>query len=133
MIWTAVVDLVGNIFGGVNDHFKAKRELKKAKVNSEIRMLENAQQHTIDWEKLWAAQASGSLKDEWWTAIVSIPLILVFVPDMVEHVKAGFAALEELPEWYVQMVMIAFGASFGVRIVPKGFNILKGLAKRERQ
>jgi hypothetical protein len=120
-----IIDLVGNIFGGVNDHFKGKRELKKAELNTRMRIMEAKATHDIDWEKLWAAQAAESWKDEWWTMVVSIPLVMVFVPAMVPHVQAGFAALDTLPEFYKWMVMTAFGASFGVRIVPK----LKGMLK----
>lgn len=129
-----IVGIIGSVlkngFGIFGDYLEGKRKLKYAEVNAKLRMLESAQAHTQDWENLWAQQASSSLKDEWWTAIVSIPLILVFFPGMVGYVREGFEVLNTLPEWYIQLVMIAFGASFGIRIIPKGFNILKSLAKK---
>jgi len=120
-----IVALVGNIFGSVNDHFKGKRAIKAAEVGARLRIMEAKATHDVDWEKLWASQAAESWKDEWWTMVVSIPLVMVFIPAMVPHVQAGFAALDVLPEFYKWMVMTAFGASFGVRIVPK----LKGMLK----
>jgi len=122
---TAVVGLVSNIFGGVSDHFEGKRKLKQAELDTKLSIMSIKATHEVDWEKLWAAQAAESWKDEWWTLVVSVPLILVFIPDMVPHVQAGFAALDTLPEFYQWMVVTAFGASFGVRIAPK----VKGMFK----
>lgn len=125
-----IFDLVGNIFGGVNDHFKDKRALKQAETEAKLRILEATSTHEINWELLWAKQAENSWKDEWWTIVVSLPLIMCFVPQAVQYVEAGFAALTATPEWYQGLVMIAFGARFGVRIVPKGVNIVKSLLNK---
>lgn len=125
-----ILNIGKEIIGGVNDHFKSKRELKRAEVDAKLRILEKTATHDMDWERLWAQQAAESWKDEWWTIVVSIPLIMVFVPSLQHYVFDGFTALQQLPEWYQQLVMIAFGASFGVRIVPKGVNIVKELLKK---
>ena len=62
--------------------------------------------------------AEGSMyswKDEYWTIILSIPMILCFFPDMVPHIKAGFAALKGMPDWYQNVLMLSISASFGYR------------------
>lgn len=67
------------------------------------------------WEEIMAQGSVTSWKDEWLTILVSIPLILAFIPPAIPYVKAGFAALEQMPEWYRYLVSIVFAASFGVK------------------
>ena len=53
-------------------------------------------QSTAEWERIMAEASKNSWKDEWLTIVFSIPLILVFIPSMVEHIQAGFTALATL-------------------------------------
>lgn len=124
-----LIEIGSQIIGGVKDHFEGKRKLKQAELETKLRILETQSTHEMDWEKLWAQQAADSWKDEYWTIIISIPLILCFIPETVQFVDAGFAALNKTPEWYQGLVALAFGASFGVRIIPKGVNIVQSLLK----
>ena len=68
-----------------------------------------------------ADASANSWKDEWFTVILSIPLILigyaVTVDDItiIDRVKAGFQALEELPVFYQYLLFMAVSASFGIK------------------
>ena len=70
-----------------------------------------------DWETLQARNAGQSWKDEYLVILFSIPLILAFVPSTVPFVMEGFAALEQMPDWYKYSLSVIVGASFGVRSV----------------
>lgn len=78
-------------------------------------------QNDADWESKMADASANSWKDEWFTVILSIPLLLigyaVTVDDVtiIERVKAGFQALEELPEFYQYLLFMAVSASFGIK------------------
>lgn len=113
-MWASAITAMG---GWVFEVFKGKQEITKAKVKGAI---ERAQR----WEDRMAEGSVASWKDEYYTILLSIPMVLCFFPDMVPHVKAGFAALDEMPDWYRWALMLSIGASFGFRGFEK-FNLSK--------
>ena len=68
-----------------------------------------------DWEALHAQGSQSSWKDEWFTVLFSIPLIMCFIPPLVPYVEQGFAVLETMPDWYKGFLGAAVAASFGIR------------------
>ena len=88
-------------------------EIKQAETKSRIRILENQQQLDAEWEIEQIKQAGW--KDEWVTILVSIPLVMCFVPFMVPYVREGFAVLETMPDWYQYSVLAVFAAALGFR------------------
>jgi hypothetical protein len=105
---TAIANLAGT-------WVSAKAESTKATAEAKATALKTAAQSTADWERIMAEASKNSLKDEWLTAVFSIPLILVFIPEMVPHIQAGFTALSTLPDWYHEILMVIVLASFGVK------------------
>jgi len=65
------------------------------------------------WEV--AALENAGWKDEWFTVLLSVPLILAFIPGAAPYISAGFGALEVCPDWYKVGVGSAIAAAFGVR------------------
>ena len=63
-----------------------------------------------------------SWRDEWFTILLSIPLIIVFIsiffdkPDWILKLKEGFMTLDELPDWYIWALMAAIASSFGLKV-----------------
>ena len=126
MIWTLLKGLATDALGGVTDHFKAKRErrakeqehvhrITEAKVNATIDSIARGEKADIDWDIQAQKNAATSWKDEWFTVILSIPLVMCFIPQLDQYVTAGFVALAETPEWYQAAVGLAIAASFGWR------------------
>lgn len=110
-----ILDLVKIGADLILDHFKSKREEKRAIHERKMQQIANDQQ--ID---LFNTQNAGaSWKDEYWTLILSIPAIGCFVPTWVPTMKEGFEALETMPEWYIVAVLASIGASFGYRALVK--------------
>lgn len=73
-----------------------------------------------------AASAEGmstSLKDEFLTIVLTIPLMVIFYasvwgdPAMVTQVKEAFTAMTALPEWYQWSFMGCVAATFGLRSI----------------
>ena len=91
-------------------------KIRQARIEGKVRIAEKMADGETAWELAQLQGSSHSWKDEYWTIILSLPLILVFVPPLVPHVKAGFAALETLPEWYQYVLGIAITSSFGVKM-----------------
>lgn len=105
---TAITDLAGT-------WVKSKADSAKATAEAKATALKTAAQSTADWERIMAEASKNSWKDEWLTIVFSIPLIFVFIPDMVPHIQAGFDALSTLPAWYHEILMVIVLASFGVK------------------
>jgi hypothetical protein len=69
----------------------------------------------LDWNKSMARGSMTSWKDEYWTIILSIPLIGCFIPKVAPHILKGFEVLQTTPNWYKAAVGLAIAASFGYR------------------
>ncbi len=67
-----------------------------------------------DWE-LSQIQNSG-WKDEFTLLVLSIPMILVFVPGFEQYIATGFENLAKTPEWYRWLIVMIYAASWGIRI-----------------
>lgn len=115
-----VIDLL-QIVPNVVQSYAAR---KQAKLESELRVNEAVTAAKIEavkqgdlsaaqWENLQVQNAGW--KDEWFVVVLSIPLVMSFVPGMEGYVMQGFNVLSGTPEWYQWMVAIAVSASFGYR------------------
>ena len=81
----------------------------------------------------WESQsiANSGWKDEWVIIIMSIPMVLSFIPYTQPFVVAGFSALEDTPVWYRITLMSIYLATFGIRLwrrdMNKGTNVVEML------
>ena len=88
-------------------------------------------QNDADWEAKMADASNNSLKDEFWTIILAIPIFMVgyaiIAGDMsiVDRTKQAFQTLNELPEWYQYLLFIAISSSFGIKGASKLMDLRK--------
>lgn len=123
------MSLLGNIVGGLGGkvidaisargerkHVEKVRELEieQARHQTKLEIAMRGQEMDNSWE-LEQIRNSG-WKDEFVLLIISIPLILSFIPGTVDYVEAGFAALEKTPQWYQWLILAVFAAIYGIRI-----------------
>lgn len=129
------IPFIGPIIEGVKDWINAREARAKAALDSELRIneaqtqakirhLETSQAADIAWENL-SIQNSG-WKDEWLTILLSIPLILCFIPGMDTYVYRGFESLRNTPDWYQWSVMIVVASSFGYKKIADFMALKKG-------
>lgn len=110
------------------DFIKGKAEEKKAVQQRKI----NAIQNDADWEAKMADATKNSWKDEWFSLILSAPLIAVAWSvatgndEIITRMNEAFAALNALPEWYQYLLFIAVSASFGLKSADKIMGMKKG-------
>lgn len=109
-MWTALIAPLGGL---VKQWLEGKQKKALAKDERQAELIRQAG----SWEEIMAQGSLNSWKDEWFTVVLSIPLILCFFPFAVPHVAAGFAALAGMPQWYFYLLSCAVAASFGVRNV----------------
>ena len=113
-----MLPLLGPLVSGVFDigkqYFANKAEKSKAK-------------HDQTWDEIQARNSNDSWKDEYLTIVITSPFIAMFLAavfdnrEMVDRLGEAFVILQsEVPEQYWTLLIIAFGASFGVKGVIKG-------------
>lgn len=94
-----------------------KREESAAKHQAKLQIIQNE----ASWEKLMAQASNSSWKDEWFTLLLSSPIVVLMYgvatndPLVIERIRLGFDTLSQLPDWYQYALYMAISASFGIR------------------
>jgi len=118
MIWT----LLGTVAKGAVDVVKTRTETKKLLAKAEQTHAMKMAEGKIDFEIAAQKNMKDSWRDEWFTVLLSIPLVIVFIsiffnkPEWVAKLKEGFDTLNSLPDWYIYALMAAIASSFGIKI-----------------
>lgn len=114
--------------------------VRKAAAEAKAAAMKARMEGDVAWENIWSSGAQDSWKDEYWTIILSMPLILTMVPSVVSclpfvgtpmmaahHVREGLEAINAMPQWYQWGVGASIGASFGYRKITDFFAKKKGV------
>ncbi len=104
----------------------ARTNLRVAEINAQSEAITVAANSEGAWEKMAAQGAANSWKDEYWTLILSVPLVLCFFPQFQGYVDQGFQELETVPVWYQWSIMASISFAFARKAMPD----LKGLFAR---
>ena len=102
--------LIGPVAGLAKTWLGNKQQQSQAKHEAKMQVIQNG----ADWESKMADASASSWKDEFWTIVLAIPAVLVFLPSMSAHIAQGFAVLETMPDWYKAALGVAISAAFGV-------------------
>jgi hypothetical protein len=110
-----IANLAGSWLQGKADKNAASAELKLTEAKAKAQILLSEKTSVADWERIMAEGSKSSWKDEWFVIVLSIPLVLAFIPGTEGWVDKGFEQLSKAPDWYFYSLGIAISASFGVR------------------
>jgi len=94
-----------------------KAELQDALHQRQVELIKEGLHADANWEMEFAKQAATSWKDEYTLIVVSIPMIMGFIPGMVIYVADGFKAFSEAPLWYQVMAQTMFYATVGIKFL----------------
>ena len=89
--------------------------LKKRQIDRVV----NAEDKMAVWEQIHAENSKTTWLVDFFSILLSVPLIGSFIPAFVPHIHAGFAALELMPEAYQYWLAVAILSTFGVRAIKK--------------
>ncbi|MCS5594184.1 MAG: hypothetical protein NZ730_06535 [Porticoccaceae bacterium] len=123
-IFSALISPIADLAKG---YLSNKVQEKQAKHEAKMKVI----QTDADWESKMVDASANSLKDEFWTIVLSIPIfmvgysIIVDDPDIIARVKLAFNAFNDLPEWYQYLLFICISSSFGI----KGASKIMGMRK----
>ena len=117
-----IAELAGGWLNAKTQAQQANAKLKLTEAEAKAKILVSKETSVQDWERIMAQGSQNSWKDEWLVLLFSIPLILVFTGEWGRTVVAeGFAALEQMPEWYQYTLGVIVASSFAVRSATKFF------------
>lgn len=121
ILGTVLGNLGGKVVEAIDSRGQRKHEqkvqtleLEKLRHEKQIELIQNGQKLDNAWE-LEQIKNSG-FKDEIVLFLLSIPLVMSFIPEMQPYVVDGFAALSQTPEWYQWLILAVFTAIYGIRI-----------------
>jgi len=113
-MWAAAIGAVAEV---VKEWFTNRREESKAKHEQKLEAIRT----TASWEELMASASATSWKDEWFTVLLSGPIVAIVWGigmndmDIIERIGIAFTELDKLPDWYQYLLYVAVTASFGIR------------------
>jgi hypothetical protein len=109
--------LIGTALELGRDFIRGKAEEKKAIQQAKISKIQN----DANWEASMADATKSSWKDEWFTIVLSMPLlgiawgVVMDDPAIIERVHKAFDVLSSTPDFYQQLLIVAVLASFGIK------------------
>ena len=113
-MWQALLSPLTNLIGQV---IKNRAEEKNAIHNAKMEVIKN----TASWEQLMASASATSWKDEWFTLLLSAPVVALMWGismndvEILDRIGIAFGELNMLPDWYQYLLFMAMSASFGIR------------------
>ena len=86
-----LTELAGGWLKGKADKQAAEAQLKLSEAEAKAKILLSKETSIADWERVMAEGSKTSWKDEWFVIVLSIPLVLAFIPGAEGWVDRGFA------------------------------------------
>ncbi len=111
------MSILGEVLGWGRDWARGRAELRRARLDGQIKAVQTAAEKGADWEARAAQNAASSWLDEYWTAILTAPLLLAFL-GAGDVVADGFASLETVPDWYRWAVGASVSFAFARKVIP---------------
>jgi len=105
--------LIKTLVGVGGTFLQGKMDNKKAEIEGRNNAIQEKLKQSGTWDEIHAKNSGESWKDEWFTLLFSIPLVLAFIPSAVPFVEQGFRVLDMMPDWYKQALAVLVAASVG--------------------
>jgi hypothetical protein len=120
-------EIVSGVLKPISDYFNKRQEIKaiehqnklellKAEGERKAQLIRDGLAADMAWETEFAKQAANSWKDEYTLIVVSVPVVMAFIPGLDIYVQKGFTAFAACPLWYQVMVQTLFYATYGIRL-----------------
>ena len=121
-----IMEIAGAILQPIGTFFTRRAELKAEEHKADLavtqatgerqaQLIKDGLAADASWEMEFAKQAGSSWKDEYELILLSIPLVMCFIPGWDRYVELGFVALQKTPMWYQGVLVTIFLANYGIR------------------
>lgn len=108
-----VVNVVGGIIQRKQERKALQVQLDHAIVEKKIDYVKQGRIAEVEWNK--GAQNKAGWRPGFLTIVLSAPMILVFIPDMVPYIERGFEVLDKTPIWYRSAIAVMISSAFGFK------------------
>jgi len=78
-------------------------------------LAKQGQKIEADWDTNAQMQMKYTWKDEYLMLLLSVPMVMAFVPSLAPYVEEGFKVLQKTPDWYMLSFIGIVAATFGLR------------------
>jgi len=119
-----IIELGKTIISGVIETRKDKQRLKKANVESKIRLAESRQKANEDWERR-SLENAGWKDDVLFYAVVAMYVYSAIDPEGAAQVFKNWD--EVIPEWWMKITMWLVASIIGVKKLGPG--LIAGVKK----
>ena len=127
------IKLAGMAIVGIRDYFMGSQEIRKAKEdgkiaviqadanqriavsNAKIRMAESGQTDDYNLDRIAMTNMNKSYKDEVVLFVFLAPMIAAFFPGYAEYVEKGFSVIAKMPDWYMYLIVGMVVVIYGMR------------------
>lgn len=92
-----------------------ERAVQKALTERKIELISQGLTADMNWEMAFANEAANTWKDEFELLVLTIPLVMCFVPGLAPYVLDGFNVLAQCPSWFLFLVISVYLANYGIR------------------
>lgn len=114
----------------IGRYFKDRSEIKKVQVEadkllimaeaiSKAKRLDREAEMDYDLDRIAMRNMENSWKDELILLIWLMPVVISFIPEWQPYVVAGFAGLDNVPNWYVYILVGMITVIYGMREIFK--------------
>ena len=113
-MWQALISPIAELLGTA---LKNRAAEKTAIHEAKMEVIKN----TASWEQLMASASATSWKDEWFTLLLSAPVVALMWGismndvEILDRIGIAFGELNMLPDWFQYLLVMAVSASFGIR------------------
>jgi len=124
MAWYTV--LLGPIVEAVKGYVDKKQEAKARQQEIDGKLQEKKLEQISQAEDYAQAFRIAQVQNAgwrpgYWTVVLSVPVIMCFVPGLDQYVFRGFEALDQTPEWFQYFLGVSVTSSFGAFAIDKAY------------
>lgn len=118
--------LVGPIVDAIKGYVERKQDAKKQQQEIDGKLQEKKLEQisqAADYAQAFriAQVENAGWRPGYWTVVLSVPVIMCFVPGLDGYVFKGFAALAKTPDWFQYFLGVSITSSFGAFAIDKAY------------
>jgi hypothetical protein len=108
--------ILSTLVSPITNYMTKRNDNKTALVKQKVQQVMNSDDKEAEITRILTQGMQHSWKDEYWTIVLSIPVIAGFFPAAAPHIEEGFRVLGSMPEFYRYWLGICVLTAFGMRM-----------------
>lgn len=108
-----VVEVIGKVITNRQNRKSMQLELEGAIHLAKMENIKQGKLAEVEWNK--TAMQKAGWRPGFLTIVLSLPMILVFIPVFVPYIHEGFLVLDETPVWYRSAIAVMISSAFGFK------------------